>query len=295
MKPIIKWAGGKTQLLPELLKRVPKEYNRYIEPFFGGGALFFALNPDKAILNDSNLNLMVLYDNIRDNPELMCEMFKRLEDEYNDLKTDEERSDFYYSQRQFYNDANNTEMRGTVSASATFLFLNKCGYNGLYRVNSKGEFNVPWGKKKQIKMFDGNNIFEVSKRLQRGNKTTYEYGIATYDKETLCDPNYYKRNLDYHPGLWVPLKDDFVFFDPPYYNTFTSYQKETFGEAEQKALAENFKTLTKQGVKCMLTNSNEDFIKDLYKDFKIEIVDVKRLINSDASNRVGKEIIVTNY
>lgn len=150
-------------------------------------------------------------------------------------------------------------------------------------------------RKKQIKLFDKENILEVSKALQKGNRTKYDYGISTYDKETLCDPNYYKKNLDNHPGLWVPLKDDFVFFDPPYYNTFTSYQKETFGEAEQKTLAENFKTLTKQGVKCMLTNSNEDFIKDLYKDFKIEVVDVKRLINSDASNRVGKEIIVTNY
>lgn len=266
MKPIIKWAGGKTQLLNELKSMMPQNYNHYYEPFFGGGALYFSLSPKEATINDFNPQLINLYKQCRDNlEELLC-ILDRMEIEHS---KDE---NYYYETRQLFNrQLQKNEL--TVESASNFLYLNKAGFNGLYRLNSKGLFNVPSAKKKSVKLYDDENIRIVSEQLKKTN-------ILTGDFEDACkDAN----------------KGDFVFFDSPYFNTFDTYQAGGFDKGSHIRLASLFNNLTKNGVYCMLTNSNEDFIKNLYHNHNIKIVPVRRMINCDPSKRTGKEIIVTNY
>ena len=269
--PIIKWAGGKRQLLDTLRNKVPK-FNTYYEPFLGGGALYFDLQPEKAVINDFNVQLINMYEQIRNDYENVCSLLDGYQYYYNTLSNKEEKVKYFYALRDKFNECIKNDMENAESA-ALFIFLNKAGFNGVYRVNKSGMFNIPTAHKARINLYDRDNICAVSKQLQTAK-------ITSGDFETVC------QNAE---------KDDFVFFDPPYYNTFDTYQAGGFGEKDHIRLSNLFKKLSDRSVKCMLTNSNTDFVKDLYKEFYIEVVSVKRMVNRDATNRTGEEIIVTNY
>lgn len=271
MKPIIKWAGGKTQLLPYINEILPKSYNKYFEPFIGGGALLFSKRPSKATINDINSELINLYRQIQNNPENLVEFLGKLD------KNHENSSDskiYFYDIRDEFNNNLNTN---TAEQAARLVYINKHCFNGLYRVNSKGLFNVPFNGKKKGKSFDKENIMEMSKYLK-------EVDISLGDFEE---------------SIARAEKGDFVFFDSPYVplnpTSFTDYTKEGFEYDDHVRLANLYKSLTKKGVYCMLTNHNTDLVKELYKDFNIRVVQVARNINSKASNRKGEEVIITNY
>ena len=270
--PIVKWAGGKRQLLPEIKKRMPKEFGTYYEPFFGGGALFFDIAPKKAIINDYNIQLINVYNQVKKDYDMVTLYLKDFETSYNSFKTDEEKTRFYFDMRDQFNYLIKTNELSFLSA-AEFIFLNKAGFNGLYRVNANGEFNVPSAHRKNLNLFDIENMKEVSALLKR---CTIKQG----DFEKACNR---------------ARENDFVFFDSPYYDTFDNYQAGGFSEDDHLRLARLFRRLSDRGVKCILTNNACDFIKDLYQDYNVEEVDVKRMINCDGNNRVGKEVIITNF
>lgn len=266
MKPVIKWAGGKTQLLNEIEMRIPHDFGRYYEPFIGGGALFLYLEPQRATINDYNFKLTNLYNVIKNNPNELIDRLSELQENHSE--------DYYFEIRDLFNE-NILNNEYSIDDAAYFIYLNKMCYNGLYRVNSSGLFNVPSGKKKKASLFDKDNIFDVSDLLQH---TT----IRTGDFEKACNR---------------ARQGDFVFFDSPYYDTFDTYQANGFSKDDHIRLANLFKRLSERGVYCLLTNSDTDFIRSLYQDdnFIIETVEVKRMINCDGNNRTGTEVIIRNY
>ena len=270
--PLIKWAGGKRQLLDKIHELMPKEYNRYFEPFFGGGAVFFSIAPQDAVINDANRMLINMYRQIERNPDTIMDKLDSLEKEYNSLETDEEKKALYYAKRDTFNTCIRME-EFSVESAALFIFLNKTCFNGIYRENSKGLFNVPTGRKKIINTYVRNNILSISELL----------------KNTVI------LNGDYKEACEEAKKGDFVFFDPPYWDTFSDYQKNGFGEEEHRSLEKLFAELTEKGVFCLLTNSNTEFVKGLYKDFDIQVVSVKRNINRNGNARTGEEVIIRNY
>ncbi|MEO1928337.1 MAG: DNA adenine methylase [Nautiliaceae bacterium] len=275
-KPFIKWVGGKRQLIPELLKYIPKNFNNYFEPFVGGGALFFELynlgilKNKKVFLFDINEELINTYKIIRDYPNELIEKLKEFKSKHN--------KDFYYQIRELDKTDNYKNLDNIIKA-ARFIYLNKTCFNGLYRVNKKGYFNVPMGKYKNPKILDENNILLVSKALQN----------------TIIKHSDYKKVLEY------AQKEDFIYFDPPYYplnktSNFTSYTQEEFLEKEQIELFETFDILSQKRCFVLESNSDTEFINNLYKKFKIEKVFANRSINSKANNR-GKisEVLIRNY
>lgn len=264
-KPVIKWAGGKTQLLPAIKNKIPKQYNTYFEPFFGGGALFFSIKPKKSVINDFNCELINLYNMVKEYPyELINELDKH---QFNHSES------YYLKIREDFNQRiNNPALLGIIDAGE-LIYLNKMGFNGLYRVNSNGLYNVPSGHKRKCIIYDKENILEASKLLQTAN--------------ILC--------ADFEEACKSVTKGDFIFFDSPYYNTFDTYQKGGFSDGDHQRLALLFKELTRKGAYCLLTNSNTNFIKDLYREYNIDIINVKRMINCDGSKRTGEEVIITNY
>lgn len=268
--PFVKWAGGKRQLLPAIKERLPENYKNYIEPFVGGGAVYFELKPSIATINDINKALINTYVTIRDNP---IELMKKI-DEF-DEGISEGDKEYYYSIRNFYNDKLLKD-EYDIELAALFIFLNKHCFNGLYRVNSKGLFNVPYNQSKRCS-YSEENILNISKVLK-------ETSIVNGDFEEVC------KNAQ---------KGDFIFFDSPYAplnpTSFESYTKEGFDIDSHKRLARLFKELTEKGCYCMLTNHNTEFICELYSDYTVEVIDVKRMINSNANKRTGQEVIVRNY
>ncbi len=271
--PVLKWAGGKRQLILEIEKRMPKKYNNYIEPFLGGGALFMYLQNDKAIINDINYELINVYNQIKNNPiELMTSLDKhtiqneKLGKEYYLRIREMDRADTY----------NNIEH---ITKASRIMYLNKTCFNGLYRVNKKGQFNVPFNNKLKVNLYEKNNLLALSEYLN-------SHGIEIYNK-------------DFEEVCKLAKKGDFVFLDPPYdllkTDTFDSYTKDGFGVEGQKRLAKEFKRLDELGCYVMLTNHNTPLINELYKDYKIDIVNVKRNINSNADKRTGEETIIYNY
>ena len=273
-KPVIKWAGGKRQLIPQILELMPANYERYYEPFFGGGALFCELAPAHSTINDYNRQLIDMYKQIKANPDGVCKELLELQNQYNNKQSMQEKDEFYYVCRQRFNEylVSGCINQSTIY-SALLIFLNKAGFNGLYRVNASGLYNVPPAHRKNIKTYDRDIIFAMSRLLQKTR-------ILCGDFEKACK--------DAKSG-------DFVFFDPPYYDTFDTYQAGGFSEIDHQRLFGLFKSLSDKGVYCMMTNNNCDYIKDLYKNYNIKVVDVKRMINCDGKNRTGKEVIVTNY
>lgn len=269
MEPFVKWAGGKRQLLKEIEKRLPNKFNKYYEPFVGGGALLFYLSPDEAVINDINKELINTYLQIRTNPEdLIVELNKMDNIEIN--------QEDYNIIRERYNEKI-IKAEYDMEMAVLFIYLNKHCFNGLYRVNRKGLFNVPWNKKSKVSSFNKSNIMEISTYLKDVNILNGDFSEALKDCE----------------------KGDFIFIDSPYApinpTSFESYTKEGFDKDSHIRLSEEFKRLDELGCYCMLTNHNTEFIKELYKDYNVDIVNVKRMINSDSKNRVGKEVIITNY
>lgn len=264
MKPIVKWAGGKTQLLRYIVPLLPKQFNRYYEPFFGGGALFFEIQPLKATINDYNFKLINVYNVVKNNPNELIDLLNEHQRNHKD--------GYYNKVREEFN-RNILNNKYSITDAADFIYLNKMCYNGLFRVNSKGLFNVPSSRKKKCVLYDNDNVLNVSKALSKAT-------IMSSDFEKAC-----KR----------AKKGDFVFFDSPYFDTFDSYQKNGFSIEDHKRLSVLFNKLSNKGVYCMLTNSDTEFIRQLYSDFTIKTVEVKRMINCDGNNRTGKELIITNY
>ncbi|MBE5940319.1 MAG: DNA adenine methylase [Lachnospiraceae bacterium] len=275
--PFVKWAGGKRQLLPQIKERMPEKYNNYFEPFVGGGAVTFELLPANALINDINKALINAYKQICNAPEAFLVAIKQLDEELLGKRTEVLGKEYYYSLREHYNDKL-MKAEFDVELAALFVFINKHCFNGLYRVNGKGLFNVPYNNSRRASV-DENAIMEISKYLQ-GVK------IIDGDFETACKD---------------AKKGDFVFIDSPYAplnpTSFESYTKEGFDIESHKRLAKLFDELTARGCYCMLTNHNTDLINELYgnKGYRIDVVSVKRMINSDASNRVGEEVIICNY
>jgi len=279
ISPFVKWAGGKRQLLEEIDKRMPKDFNRYFEPFVGGGAVLFNLQPIDAIINDINKSLINAYRQIKQSP---IELIKAINELDSNIPVDGK--SYYYDIRQKYNDKLMQE-DFDVELAAMFIFINKHCFNGLYRVNGKGLFNVPYNNSRQAS-YNADNIMEISKYLK-------DIIILDGDFEYACK--------DAGEG-------DFIFFDSPYAplnpTTFESYTKEGFDKDSHIRLSELFKKLTIKGCHCMLTNHNTEFINDLYNNLfdenskykvYIDVVSVKRMINSDANNRKGEEVIIYNY
>ena len=263
-KPILKWAGGKTQLLEHLLPKIPKEYNKYIEPFFGGGALFFALEPNNSIIADSNPELINLYRVIAKDVNSLISELKNLKNE----------KDFFYDMRK-----KEFSELSEIEAAARTIFLNKTAFNGLYRVNKKGQFNVPFGYYKNPKILDEDQLLAASKLLKKTKILLGDF------KDVLCEN---------------AKKGDFIFLDPPYlpvskFSDFKRYTKEQFHEKDQISLANLVNKLSKKGCHILLTNSNHPLIHELYKDFNIDIYKTKRNINSKSTNRKGEDIIVSNF
>ncbi|MHA1340181.1 MAG: DNA adenine methylase [Promethearchaeota archaeon] len=266
--PFLKWAGGKRQLISQITPYIPKNFNKYIEPFVGGGALFFYLLPKKAILIDKNAELINVYRVIKENVEELIANLKHHKNE----------KEYYYKIRDIDLKEEFKEWSDVQKASRT-IYLNRCCYNGLYRVNSRGHFNVPFGRYKNPRFLDEKNLRAVHYTLQNA--------------KILCAS--FEACLDYAE------KGDFVYFDPPYFPIsdtayFTSYTKDNFTKEDQEKLFDVYRELDKRGCYCMLSNSYNEFILELYKDYKIIQVSAKRAINSVASKR-GEitESLIINY
>lgn len=270
--PFVKWAGGKRQLIPRIRERMPEKYNDYYEPFVGGGAVMFDLLPANALINDINKALINTYRTICNELDAFLKEVNRLD---NDMWEDGKK--YYYSIREHYNDK---LMRSEydVELAALFVFINKHCFNGLYRVNGKGLFNVPYNNSRRVSI-DEDVIMATSEYLR---------GVTIKDG-------------DFEQACKNAKKGDFVFIDSPYAplnpTSFESYTKEGFDIESHKRLAKLYDELTARDCYCMLTNHNTELINELYgnKDYKIDVVSVKRMINSDASNRVGEEVIICNY
>ena len=266
--PFLKWAGGKRQLLSQIDLYIPKSFNKYIEPFVGGGALFFYLLPKNAILNDINQDLINTYRVIKENVSELITSLKKHKNE----------EEYFYKIRSVDRNLDEFKTWSDVEKASRVIYLNRCCYNGLYRVNSKGYFNAPFGKYKNPKICNEENLKLVHKVLKdvKLMNTSFE----------LC-LNYAK-------------KDDFIYFDPPYVPisesaNFTSYTKSSFKKEDQIKLFNVFKELDQKGCKLLLSNSYNEFILKLYKNYQINIVYAKRAINSNPDKRGEiKELLIIN-
>ena len=272
--PFVKWAGGKTQLLEVIESHLPETFNRYFEPFVGGGALLFKLQPKAFSINDSNEELICVYKCLENN-----ELFELLKNEL--LKHEENHSEEHYYKVREMDKLEGFNNLPIYVRAGRMIYLNKACFNGLYRVNSKGYFNVPSGKKKVVNCFD--------------KKTFDNLNLFFKNRKPVI------TSIDFEEAVKNAKAGDFVYFDPPYdtweeKNSFTSYDKNAFGKEEQIRLAKVFKELSDKGVYVMLSNHNTKFINELYKGFHITVVPAKRMINSKADGRGEvEEVIITNY
>jgi DNA adenine methylase len=290
-KPFLKWAGGKTQLINNIEKILPKNIYRetftYIEPFVGSGAVLFWMlnnftNLKQAVINDINEDLINTYKIIASRPKELISILQILQNEFHELEgQDEAKKEYYYSKRSLYNLRKETQ---TVQA-ALFIFLNRTCFNGLYRVNRKNEFNVPMGSYKRPTICDKENILAVSEALQK--------------VQILCG--------DFEETLNFASNNTLFYFDPPYKplsetSSFNSYSKDEFNDAEQIRLRDFCRKLDNLGHTWILSNSdvkgkneNDTFFDDLYADFNIQRVDAKRSINANPKKRgILKELLITN-
>lgn len=268
----VKWAGGKTQLLSQFKPIFPRKFKGYIEPFVGSGAVFFFIkkefNPEKIVLSDTNEELINAYLVVQNNLEELLGLLRVYKENHS--------KEYYYEVR-----ALDVAKLSPVERAARFLYLNKTCFNGLYRINSKGLFNVPFGKYKNPNIVNEKTLKEANKLLQGVTIKLQSFEKSLYDID----------------------EGDFVYFDPPYYPlsktaNFTSYTKKTFLEEDQRDLALVFEKMNQKGVKVMLSNSDTEFIRRLYTNngFKIQTVKARRVINCNASKRGEiNELVVMNY
>lgn len=272
LSPVLKWAGGKTQLLEQIQARLPMTYNNYYEPFIGSGAVWLSICPKTAVINDSNEQLINLYRQLKAAPESLIEILESFDSHPCDKS-------FYLSMRDRYNTKIARHELDTECA-ALMIWINKHCFNGLYRVNSKGLFNVPYNNKIQGKSFDADNILAIGSYLQKNNVS-----VSCSDFEIACQT--------VQPG-------DFVYFDSPYIPVsdtadFTDYTKDGFSLSDHERLAALFSALDKKGVKLMLSNNDVPLVHQLYQSYNIQTLAVKRMINRNAANRTGREVLITNY
>ncbi len=256
--PIVKWAGGKSRLLAELQKRSPKNYRRYFEPFVGGGALFFRTAPQAAILGDQNPDLINLYRCVAWNVEAVIRKLVTLRRAHC--------KDHYYKMRERWNGAGRN--LPDIARAATFIYLNKTCFNGLWRVNSRGHFNVPMGRYDAPKIFDRAQLRKASVLLRSA-----KLNVGGYQKTTES-----------------ARAGDFVYFDPPYQPlsqtaSFTSYTSNSFGEDAQAELADYVRHLDRRGIAVLVSNSDTPLTRKLYKGLRVETVSCARAINSKATKR----------
>lgn len=291
-RPFVKWVGGKGQLIDVLKKNLPSQMGtkltKYAEPFVGGGAFFFELVNEyefkEVYINDNNKELINVYDAVKNDCKFLLLNLKELETRYNSL-SEEEQQLYYCEKRDLFNSLAVTK-ESRIEKASLFIFLNKTCFNGMYRVNKKGKFNVPFGKRKNVNLYDEENLWRASKLLQ---------GVVI-------------KSCDYHDVLSFADDSTFVYFDPPYRplnstSSFTSYTENDFSDSDQIQLAELFKELSFRGAKVMLSNSdpknvdeNDTFFDDLYDGYHIMRVDASRAINSVGSKRGKiKELLITNY
>ena len=294
IRPFVKWAGGKGSLISQLNNFYPYELKngiieRYIEPFVGGGAVLIDIlqkyDVQEAYAFDINIDLINSYNVIKNDVEDLITNLKQMETEYLQLEQ-EERKNYFYNKRDEYNNYTLEENDHSIQRAAQFIYLNRTCFNGLYRVNKAGKFNVPMGSHKNPTICDEENLRNLSKLIQN---VQFQYGD-------------YKRSMEY------VTENTFVYFDPPYRplnvtSGFTSYTKEDFNDENQKELAEFYRELNEQNAKLMLSNSNpkntnkeDNFFDNIYQGFNIDEIYASRMINANSKGR-GKisEILVTNY
>lgn len=271
MKPFVKWAGGKTQLLPAISEQIPS-FETYYEPFLGAGALFLHLKPEKAVVNDINSQLINVWIQIRDRLEDVLKVLEWLDGKECDT--------FFYS---FIRDEYNDKIDDNAldpDGAGMFIWLNKHCFNGLYRVNRHGFFNVPWNHKGRISSFSRENLENISRYL---NESDIEF-----------------RNGDFEDAVSGADEGDFVYFDSPYVPEsitadFTQYAKDGFGEQDHLRLFYLYRILSGKGVKCLLSNNDVPFVREMYKEWNIGSLSVSRAINRNGSGRSGREVLVRNY
>ncbi len=269
--PVVKWVGGKRQLLDEITPLFPRQITTYCEPFLGGGAVLFSLQPSNAVVNDLNKDLITVYQVIRDNPDALIESLKRHENT----------PEYFYAIRDMDRNKERYQALSDIEKASRFLYLNKTCFNGLFRVNSSGEFNSPFGHYKNPNIVNEPVLRAVSGYFNASRITFY--------------------SEDFSKTLSRIEAGGFAYLDPPYdpvsdTANFTGYSKGGFGRDEQVRLKECCDELTRRGVKFLLSNSATEFIKDLYHEYDIIIVKAKRAINSDAKKRGAiEEVLVKNY
>lgn len=294
IRPFVKWAGGKGSLIPQLNNFYPYELKngiieRYIEPFVGGGAVLIDIlqkyDIQEVYAFDINIDLINSYNVIKNNIEELITNLKQIETEYLQLGQ-EERKNYFYNIRDEYNKYELEENEQNVQRAVQFIYLNRTCFNGLYRVNKNGKFNVPVGKYKNPTICDEENLRQLSQLIQN---VQFQYGD-------------YSRSMEY------VTENTFIYFDPPYRplnvtSGFTSYTKEDFNDENQKELAVFYRELNGQNAKLMLSNSNpkninveDNFFDNIYRGFNINEIKASRMINANSNGR-GKisEILVTNY
>ncbi|NLL47514.1 MAG: DNA adenine methylase [Firmicutes bacterium] len=271
MAPVLKWVGGKRQLLPEIRTIIPKDIGVYYEPFLGGGAVLFDLQPPRAVVNDINHELINVYCVIRDQVE---ELIEHLRGHRNEAA-------YFYTVRGFDRERSAYEQLSATERASRILYLNKTCYNGLFRVNQQGEFNAPFGRYRNPNIVNEAGLRAVSEYFNRAQITF--------------------QNVDFARAVEGATKGDFVYFDPPYdpiteSANFTGYDKGGFSRSEQIRLKELCDELDRGGIKFLLSNSATDFILDLYGSYHVRIVQAKRSVNSKANKRgYVDEVLVANY
>ncbi|NLL37673.1 MAG: DNA adenine methylase [Fretibacterium sp.] len=269
--PVVKWVGGKRQLLSEITPLLPKKYTFYCEPFLGGGALLFSLQPKRALVNDLNSDLMAVYEVIRDDVESLINL----------LEQHKNTKEHFYKARDMDRDKTAYAAMSKAERAARTIFLNKTCYNGLFRVNASGEFNTPFGHYKKPNIVNAPVLRAVS----------------SYFKNSKIE----LRSEDFAQTLKDVPRRGVVYLDPPYdpvsdTASFTGYHKGGFDRNEQKRLKESCDELSGRGVKFLLSNSATAFIRELYAGYDITIVKARRAVNSDASRRGAvEEVLIRNY
>lgn len=273
LSPVLKWVGGKRQLLNDIIPMIPKNCSTYVEPFIGGGAVLFELQPKKAIINDFNGELINVYTVIRDYPE---ELIKELQ-----FHKENNTSEYFYTVREYDRKPDFFSKMTSVQKAARVIYLNKTCYNGLYRVNSAGQFNSPYGKYKNPNIVNETVIRAMSKYFNENNIVI--------------------KNEDFKETLKGLRRGAFVYLDPPYMpisssSSFTGYTENGFNEDKQRELKELCDKLDKKGIKFLQSNSDCEVIRELYSSYRIKTIKAKRAINSKGNSRGEiNEVLIYNY
>ena len=272
-KPFVKWVGGKRSLMPQLLEHIPTNFNTYYEPFIGGGALFFEIAPNKAIIGDLNKELINTYNCLK-NPVKMAKICQEL-----NLCEEQHSKDFFYEIRSWDRNKESFNTMPDYMRATRFIYLNKSCFNGKYQVNSKDEFNSSFNYKDKVNTYDKQNLENITKYLSHNDITILSGDFADIVSNA--------------------KKGDFIYFDPPYdtdTKIFNKYTSKVFGKEEQKRLAKVFKKLDAKGCYVMLSNYNTSLINELYKDYNIHKVIGKTILSAKVDSRgFREEVLITNY